>query len=863
MIGVNAMENERNVTESMNFFQAFVSGIDFSHIILWTVIVALVFAIGNLLWISYKNFLIARTSQTGVLLEVLLEKETDTDPFAIEQFWTSFHGLRIPWYMRLFKPEPYISFEIKSENSLADNKKEITFNFWVTEEYLSWAKNRILGLYPSAQINILENDYIPDLNDRNRVIETAEIGLKEDSAFSIKTFENFDSDPLSSITSALTNLDNKEIAVVQVVARPHNLNWRNKASRILERYERTGKKPNKLPEWTNYLSKFLIFFYKIIDWLLAGIFMVTNPDPDVRGSKGTSKDSQRQKEMLEKVNRPPFSFQIRIMVGTPYGKDEAKEKIRNIIASFNELDGPNNRFKKEMILKKNRTYIRMKNRFFGYSNRDDVLSSFELAGFAHLPNKNNFTPNLKKVQSKRTEFSSEMTESNHFAHAMDTHGQKRPVGLDLNGRMRHVYVSGMTGVGKSTLLENMIVTDIENGKGVVVVDPHGELVDEVLDKISTDREDIFVLDPADIAYPFGMNLLELSSTDPLRREMEKVLVVDAYITAMKRVFGEGSIGANTDDIFRMSCSAILDHPEGGGLLEMLLMLVNEKYRARVCEFIKDPIVKNYWTEVFPALAGKGQFLVQNLNAPLNKIRRFIANGLVSNIICQKKSTLNVADAINSGAVILARFSRGDMGFENSALLGTMLISKIQIAAMQRVNIPKDQRVPTYLYVDEFQNFVGDEGGAKSFAEILSEARKYRLGLIIAHQFVEQLKQASGNFLLEAIFNNCGTTITFRVGASDARFFEKMYYDENTGKGFKSSDIANLGLGEVVMRVMTKKGIQSQPFIAQTLMPLKPSPYANPELIRKRSRERISVSRDHVRQSIENRMAMDTLVDAKT
>jgi len=197
-------------------------------------------------------------------------------------------------------------------------------------------------------------------------------------------------------------------------------------------------------------------------------------------------------------------------------------------------------------------------------------------------------------------------------------------------------------------------------------------VDEILHKISTKREDVFVLDPADMGFPFGLNLLEIGTTDPLRRELEKVLVVDAYITVMKRVFGEASIGANTDDLFRMSCSAILDHPEGGGLLEMLLMLTSDVYRARVLAFVKDPVVKNYWEEVYPALAGQGKFLVQNLNAPLNKIRRFIANPLVSNIICQKKSTLNIADAINNGSVILARFSRGDMGFENSALLGKHL-----------------------------------------------------------------------------------------------------------------------------------------------------------------------------------------------
>ncbi|MGX5609404.1 hypothetical protein ACWKTZ_23840 [Bacillus cereus] len=211
------------------------------------------------------------------------------------------------------------------------------------------------------------------------------------------------------------------------------------------------------------------------------------------------------------------------------------------------------------------------------------------------------------------------------------------------------------------------------------------MVDEIISKVSSKRDDIYILDPSDIAYPFGMNLLEITTPDPLKRELEKVLVIDAYITIMQRVFGEASIGANTDDLFRMSCSAILDHPEGGGLMEMCLMLTSSDYRDRVTPYVKDPIVRDYWTKTFPALAGDTRFQTQNLNAPLNKLRRFIANGIVANIICQKKSTLNIADAINSGAVILARFSRGDMGFQNSALLGAMLISKIQIAAMQRVN----------------------------------------------------------------------------------------------------------------------------------------------------------------------------------
>lgn len=799
--------------------------------------------------------------ETGVLLEVLLEKDTETNPFSIEQFWSSFHGLYLPWYKRLFKAQPYLSFEIKSETDMSKKKKEITFNFWVPEEYKSMVKNRLLGLYPNAQINELKTDYMPDQDDTMRVLDTVELGLKEDSAFSIKTFDDFkDTDPLASITSALTELENREIAIVQIVARPHNDAWKRRAQRTLERYERSGRKPNKLPEWTNSFTAFLGIFFIVIDEIIHG-FSGGRPVEVKPGKMGSSVDSKNQKDMLEKVTRSPFAVQIRVLVGTPMGQLEAKERVRNIVASFHELEGPNNGIKKEYIVNKNRTLRRIKNRYLSFTNTDDILSTFELAAICHLPNKDVRTPGLKKIQSKQQENPVNVASDNAFAVAKFRDGQQA-IGLDEKARMRHIYVSGMTGVGKSTLLENMIINDIESGKGAVIIDPHGELVDVILEKISTDREDIFVLDPADLAHPFGMNLLEITSLDPIRREMEKILVIDSYITVMKRVFGEASIGANTDDIFRMSCSALLDHPEGGSLLEILLMVTSDAYRARVIPFIKDPIVKDYWEVTFPTLAGQGKFLLQNLNAPLNKIRRFIANGLIANIICQKKSTLNIADAMNSGAVVLARLSRGDMGFENSALLGSMLISKIQIAAMQRVNIPQEERVPCYLYIDEFQNFIGDASGAKTFAEILSEARKYKLGLVIAHQFVEQLRQSGSNFLLAAIFNNCGTTITFRCGAPDGSFYEEMYYDKDTDKGFKRNDLMNLGLGEVVMRIMTKSGIQSQPFTAQTYPPAVESPRANGDLIKRRSRDLICVPVTNVRKSIEDRMKLDTLQDAQ-
>ncbi|QST03006.1 hypothetical protein IMZ31_20885 (plasmid) [Pontibacillus sp. ALD_SL1] len=407
--------------------------------------------ISYVIWYIYMMSQMREYSQDAVLLEVILEKDTETNHLSVEQMWSSFYsGLYIPWHKRPFKPQPHITFEIKSEHTASDAKKEITFNFWVPAQYESLIKQRILGLYSKAQIRSLDphtEDYIPGPEDQLRVIETAELGLRDDSAFAIKLFKDFEADPLSSITSAMTQQDNKEIAVIQMVMRPIAPSWLRKAERTLIKYEKSGRKPGKVPEWLNFVSFFFIGIFKILQGILDTMFGSKVPESKLDVSN-SSLDKNKQKEMLEKVTRNPFAFQVRILVGSPLGSEVAKEKVRNIIASFKELDGPNNGFEKEFILNKKKTYHRMKHRHFSITNHDDVLTAVELAGFAHLPNKTNTTPGLKKIQSKRTEVPPDMAEENAFAYAMDMHGNERRVGLDLNGRMRHVYVSGMTGVGK-------------------------------------------------------------------------------------------------------------------------------------------------------------------------------------------------------------------------------------------------------------------------------------------------------------------------------------------------------------------------------------------------------------------------------
>jgi hypothetical protein len=256
-----------------------------------------------------------KEARTGVILEISLEKDSEQNPFAIEQLWSSLHGLYLPWYKRLFKPQPFFSFEIKSENTQRNKQKEISFNIWVPDEYKNFVRQKLLSIYPYADIKVLKRDYLPThemTTDGGGLltVETAELGLHSDSAFSVRTFTDYETDPLNSVTAAMTDLENREMIVVQMVVQPVSYKWRQRAERVLSRFERTGRKPSNLPEWTNFFSGFLTGIFIVIDEVINGLFARR---PEFKDSKpnNNSLDSDRQKEMGEKTKRPPFSFQIR------------------------------------------------------------------------------------------------------------------------------------------------------------------------------------------------------------------------------------------------------------------------------------------------------------------------------------------------------------------------------------------------------------------------------------------------------------------------------------------------------------------------------------------------------------------------
>lgn len=428
-----------------------------------------------------------------------------------------------------------------------------------------------------------------------------------------------------------------------------------------------------------------------------------------------------------------------------------------------------------------------------------------------------------------------MSEINFFAET-DFRNSRRKFGIKTDDRRRHVYAIGKTGMGKTNMLETMVIQDIQNGKGVAYIDPHGETAEKLLDFVPSNRiNDVIYFNPADIDFPIAFNVMEKVSVE------YRHLVSSGLMGVFKKIWPD-VWSARMEYILNNTILALLEYP-GSTLLGINRMLSDVEFRQKIIEKVTDPVVKSFWVTEFARYSQK--YEVEATAAIQNKVGQFISNPLIRNIVGQVRSSIDMRDVMDKQKIIILNLSKGRIGEDNSTLLGALMITKIQLAAMARIDIKEEERKDFYLYVDEFQNFA-----TESFTNILSEARKFRLNLILAHQYIAQMEEE----VRDAVFGNVGTMISFRVGAEDADYMEKEFSPE-----FMATDFVNLGKYNIYIKLMID-GVAGRPFSARTLPPTPVLSESNRDKIIRVSREKYATPRHKVEEAISKWSGFDQVSD---
>ncbi|MEK7460524.1 MAG: type IV secretion system DNA-binding domain-containing protein [Patescibacteria group bacterium] len=411
----------------------------------------------------------------------------------------------------------------------------------------------------------------------------------------------------------------------------------------------------------------------------------------------------------------------------------------------------------------------------------------------------------------------------------DRRNKRIPFGIKAEDRTKHMYIIGKTGMGKSTMIENMAVQDIKNGEGFAFIDPHGKSASLLLDYIPAERiKDVIYFAPFDMEFPISFNVMEDIGPD------KRHLIANGLMSAFKKIWGPETWSDRMQYILANSILALLEYPDST-LLGVNRMLTDKAYRKKVVDNVKDPSVKAYWTEEFAKYTEK--FAAEATPAIQNKLGQFTSNPLIRNIIGQPHSSFDLRKVMDERKILIVNLSKGQLGEGNANLLGGMIITKIYLAAMSRADLSEAEmkRLPNfYMYVDEFQSFANE-----SFADILSEARKYKLALVMAHQYIEQMDEK----VSAAVFGNVGTQIMFRVGATDAEFLEKEY-----APVFTAEDMVSLGFTQIYLKLMID-GVASHPFSAVTLPPILPPEESSKKEVMKMSRELYGHEREKVEEGI--------------
>lgn len=389
------------------------------------------------------------------------------------------------------------------------------------------------------------------------------------------------------------------------------------------------------------------------------------------------------------------------------------------------------------------------------------------------------------------------------------------IGMSDTAKLRNVFISGLDSQKKEEFLHNMIVQDINHNKGVVVLDPIGNLVDSVLDKVSTARKDIYLLDASNMEFPFGLNLIEIHETDNNRRDINKLLITDFCVGLLLQILYPDNKNERIKDFLHISCHSVLDGLEKPTLLDVFLFVTSLSFRDTIIKQVKREELIQIWNTEFVKWNTEDLVFIDTLKGLVARMESFMKHSMLSPILFQKTSTISIEDIVNEGGVILCKFSRNDMGIENVNIMSSILLFKMQLAAMNRVTVPLAQRKPCFFYVHHFHSFSHNKGTIRTLAEFLSECRRYHVGLVLHHPYLDQIKRgySGSNFLIEAILNNCGTTITFKPSGYDATFWGEYYTYFGNNTFYTKQDLVNLKENEFIGVTLQENGARSNPFLA--------------------------------------------------
>lgn len=781
--------------------------------------------VGILAFLTYKNYKklnkLKVLNVDSVLLMLEIPKTNDKKELAAEQLFASLHGiLRDKQELKNSGGiQEHLSFEIVSTAG------QIRFYVWVPKVLQSFVEGQIYSQYPTVQIYKMNEDYVDERN-KYPVAYSAELGLIDNEALPIKSFENFEVDPLAGITGTLAKLspDRSEELWIQILTRPIPDDWhKNTTDKWIKRVKAGGK----------------TFFGGMgIDWTYIGEIILALFRPPAGGTNSEVKVelSERDKTRIGKAEEKATKLGYEVKIRLAYlGQNEtdARLNMQALVGTFKQYNSTNlNGFKQlgGSFNKADLDSYKMRQ----FSNRGFILNISELASVYHLPHTSVETPNIVWASSKTAEPPAKLpvltgeiaNDENISAFGLTNfRGINHQFGLLRKDRSRHMYIIGQTGAGKSGLLELLALSDIFYNQGYCIIDPHGDFAIDNLRFIPESRvKDVVYFNPADTAFPVAFNPLEI--TDPAR----KPNICSEVIGVLKRMFGD-SWGPRLEHILRYTLLALLDRPSTT-LLDISRLLTDKEFRKETLDYCQDVTVLQFWKHEF------GQWNEKQVNesiAPvLNKVGAFTANPIIRNIIGQPKSSFNIRKIMDEGKILVVNLSKGLIGEDNAGILGAFLVTKVQLAAMSRSDIPdvKDRR-PFYLYVDEFQNFA-----TESFAVILSEARKYGLNLTVANQYVAQMTDQ----VRDAVFGNVGTTISFRVSADDAPVLVKQF--EPT---FEESDIIQLNNRHFVISMIING--EKVPAFSATTLSIPDTPADNFDAIVAHSREYYARPRMEVEQEI--------------